>query len=89
MVQVAVPWYSRVYEWARGMLINVDGEINRNFGAAPASNVSCERPSNKVLVKQRRRIVVHSDIHGKRACGLVISSGKNRLWLDIASAGSK
>ena len=26
---------------------------------------------------------------GKRACGLVISSGKNKLWLEIASLGLK
>jgi hypothetical protein len=26
---------------------------------------------------------------GKRACGLVISSGKNRLWLDFAPSGLK
>lgn len=29
------------------------------------------------------------DTDGKRACGLVTSSGKNRLWLDFASSGLK
>lgn len=27
--------------------------------------------------------------YGKRACGFVISSGRNRLWLETASVGSK
>lgn len=29
-----------------------------------------------------------SSTDGKRACGLVISSGKNKLWLEMASLGS-
>ena len=32
-------------------------------------------------------VLTHST-HGKRACGFVISSGRNKLWLEIASVGS-
>ncbi len=36
------------------------------------------------------RLITGEDItDGKRAWGLVISSGRNRLWLETASAGSK
>lgn len=36
-----------------------------------------------------RLITVEDITDGKRAWGLVISSGRNRLWLETASAGSK
>lgn len=54
------------------------------------------------VLQTARLLVIHSffsftpgaynekrSTHGNRACGLVISCGRKRLWLDTASAGSK
>lgn len=84
-IYITVPRYSGIDEWLGCLFIYKNRQIDRNFASPSSPDVSGKRSvkSNLSIAEG----IIRPSTNGKRACGFVISSGKNKLWLEIASWG--
>lgn len=69
------------------MLIYKQRKVDRDFGASSSPDIRREGAA-KGARQAGWRCRNGRITDGKRAWGFVISSGRNRLWLDTALAGS-
>lgn len=46
-IDISLPWNRAVNEWPRRPLVDEQREVDRDLGAAPATDISRERPAGR------------------------------------------